>query len=126
MMSPMLNNVLGASVLRAIAGAQGTIYRHTVTSDNRGGQTETWKAIATIPVRFRNNQDNEQMVGDSLQAVSTWTMLCDRNADVMVHDRIRCDTLPGYYWEVSGTDFGQTSLIIQHVDCVQYGDGEWM
>ena len=126
MISPMLNNVLGASVLRAIAGAQATIYRHTVTTDGRGGQTETWRELSTVPARFRNNDDNEQMIGDSVQSISTWTMLCDRNADVMVYDRVRSATLPGYYWEVSGTDFGQTNLIIQHVDLVQYGDGEWM
>lgn len=126
MISPMLNNVLGASVLRAIAGAQATIYRHTVTADGRGGQTETWRELATVPARFRNNDDNEQMIGDSVQSISTWTMICDRNADVMVYDRVRSATLPGYYWEVSGTDFGQTNLIVQHVDLVQYGDGEWM
>jgi len=126
MITPMLNKVLGDSVMRAIAGSVATVYRHTLTSDGRGGQTETWRPIATFPARFRNNADNEQMIGDSLQSISKWTMLCDRNADVMVHDRVRTDAIPGYYWEVSGTDFGQTNLIIQHVDMVQYGDGEWL
>jgi head-tail adaptor len=126
MIAAGLIDVLGKGVMRAITGTSAHIYRTTVTTDGRGGQTQTWRKVATLPVRLRNIKDNETMVGDALQSVSSWVMVCDRTANIAVNDRVRVDEMPGLYFEVMGNNIGQSDLVCQSVDLVQYSDGEWL
>ena len=125
MISPMLNSVLGTAMLRHIATTTADIYRFTITPNGAGGQTETWRKVATVPCRLQNTMDMEGVQSDSLQVISRYTMVCDRNVNAMANDRVRTPTMPGVYFEVSGTDFGQTALLVQHVTLTQYGDGDW-
>jgi len=126
MIAPALLDVLGKGVMRAVSGTTADIYRTTLTTDGRGGQTQTWRKVATISVRLRNVKDNEQVIGDALQSVSMWVMVCDRNADIAVNDRVRVDEMPGLYFEVAGNNIGQSDLVCQSVDLVQYSDGRWL
>jgi head-tail adaptor len=112
-------------MLRHIATTTVDVYRFTVTADGAGGQTETWRKVATVPCRLQAKTEIEGMQSDALQVVGRYTMICDRNVQAMPNDRVKTDTMPGVYFEVSGTDFGQTALLVQHVDLVQYGDGDW-
>jgi hypothetical protein len=52
-----------------------------------------------------------------------WTLVASRNADVMSQDRIRIQGDTSRYWDVIGTDFGKTALLVQHISLVEAVEG---
>jgi len=53
----------------------------------------------------------------------TWTLVASRNADVMPEDRVRIQGDSSRYWDVVGTDFGKTELLLQHISLVEAVEG---
>ena len=125
MIPQQLVGVLGNALIRHVKSEKVHIYRHTLTSDNRGGQIDTWRKIATVDARLQNKRNTETIIGDALQPQCFWVLVADRNTDILCYDRIRADSMKDSYFEVTATDFGQSQLIVQHVDLVQYSEDKW-
>lgn len=114
-----LINKLGAGIQRSLASDTVQIRRYFLYEDGIGGQTETWRTIATLKVRLTNTSDSESVVGGGIASSGGWVMMCDRSADIMANDRIYQESRPDHYFEVVGTDFGQSQLLVQHVTLVE-------
>lgn len=110
---------LGKGIMRSLCSDEIQIRRYYLTEDDLGGQTETWRTIQTAFVRLTNTSDQETVVGGGIASAGSWVMLCDRSLDVMANDRIYQEDRPDHYFEVVGTDFGQTQLLVQHVLLVE-------
>lgn len=67
-----------------------TITRKTLSSDGRGGQSESWATVATANCRYAPSgaQPNETINADTLQNVSLWTVAFASAPDVRDADRI--------------------------------------
>lgn len=125
MIPPKLVGVLGNAMLRQTQSEQVHVWRHTLLDDGRGGQIDTWRKIATVNARLQNKKNSEDVVGNALQPICYWSLVVDRNVDILCYDRIRADSVKDSYFEVTATDFGQSQLIVQHVDLVQYSEDKW-
>jgi hypothetical protein len=95
------------------------IHRCTGTDDGRGGQTLTWAKVAEVVARFTNQSDSEAQPGGGIEPVADWTLITSiavvvepRDRVFMVGDRTR-------FWEVVGSDAGQTDLLIQHISMLE-------
>ena len=119
-MSPILRATLQAGLVRNLCSTQISVERFTLTEDGRGGATETWRVIDTHRGRIVNNSDRESIVGGGIQSSATWTLTLPVASDVMTHDRIRIVGDDSRYYEVVGSDFGQTDLLVQHIGLVEY------
>lgn len=119
-MSPLLRETLRAGLVRNLCSTQINVERFTLTEDGRGGATETWRVIGTHKGRIVNNSDREGIVGGGAQPTATWTLTLPVASDVMPHDRIRIVGDDSRYYEVVGSDFGQTDLLVQHIGLVEY------
>ena len=95
------------------------IYRFTLTEDGRGGATETWRKVAEYNARVTNQSDTESIVGGGIQPSAQWTLIVATSADVMPQDRVYLVGDASRYWDVIGTDFGQTELLVQHCGLVE-------
>jgi head-tail adaptor len=95
------------------------IHRFTLTEDGRGGVTETWRKVADYKGRLSNQSDTESIVGGGIQPSAGWTVTLPVGADVMAHDRVYVTGDDSKYYDVVGTDFGQTDLLVQHVGLVE-------
>jgi head-tail adaptor len=90
-----------------------------LTEDGRGGATETWRKIAEYNARLTNQSDTESIVGGGIASSAQWTLIIDVGADVMPQDRVYRVGDDARYYDVVGTDFGQTELLVQHVGLVE-------
>jgi head-tail adaptor len=95
------------------------IHRFTLTEDGRGGVTETWRKVAEYNARITNQSDTESIVGGGIQPSAGWSVTLPVGADVMAHDRVYVTGDESKYYDVVGTDFGQTDLLVQHVGLVE-------
>jgi head-tail adaptor len=118
-MSPLLRATLQAGMVRNLCQTPIEVHRFTLTEDGRGGVTETWRKVADYKGRLSNQNDTESIVGGAIQPSATWTITLAVSADVMPHDRIYVVGDESKYYDVVGTDFGQTDLIVQHVGLVE-------
>lgn len=96
------------------------IHRFTLTEDGRGGATETWRKVATYNGRMVNKVDSESVIGGGIQPSASWVLTVAVDADIMSHDRIYIVGNSDRYYEVIGTDFGQSDLLVQHVGLQEY------
>ena len=92
------------------------VLRMTETEDGRGGQTLSWRKVATYKARLLNRNDTERLVNGGIEPTSSWGLLVDVDADIRTQDRVVVPSKPDSVFEVSGSDTGQTNLLIQHVD----------
>ena len=90
-----------------------------MTEDGRGGATETWRKVAEYNARITNQSDTESIVGGGIQPSAQWTLIVATSADVMPQDRVYLIGDDSRYWDVIGTDFGQTELLVQHCGLVE-------
>ena len=66
-----------------------------------------------------NQSDTESIVGGGIQPSAQWTLIVATSADVMPQDRVYLVGDASRYWDVIGTDFGQTELLVQHCGLVE-------
>jgi hypothetical protein len=122
-MDPELVSVLGAGMERMLCTSTVDVYRYISTADGAGGTTLSWAKIATIRGRMINTGDSESVRSNSFTMGGSWTLVASRNADVMSQDRIRIPGDSSTYWDVIGTDFGKTALLVQHITLIQSTEG---
>ena len=118
-MSPILRATLQAGLVRNLCQTPIEIHRFTLTEDGRGGVTETWRKVADYKGRLSNQSDTESIVGGGIQPSAGWNVTLPVSADVMAHDRVYITGDDSKYYDVVGTDFGQTDLLVQHVGLVE-------
>ena len=118
-MSPILRKTLQAGMVRNLCTDRVEIHRFTLTEDGRGGATETWRKVATYNARMINQSDTESIVGGGIQASAQWTLVVATGADVVPQDRVYMVDDNSRYWDVIGTDFGQTELLVQRCGLVE-------
>jgi head-tail adaptor len=118
-MSPILRATLQAGLVRNLCQTPIEVHRFTLTEDGRGGVTETWRKVADYKGRLSNQSDTESIVGGGIQPSAGWNVTLPVSADVMAHDRIYVTGDDSKYYDVVGTDFGQTDLLVQHVGLVE-------
>lgn len=94
---------------------QINVVRATYTKDGRGGQTLDWNIIGTYKARMVNRSDDEQVLGDAIRSTAKWDCLLSIHADVQANDRVEVVGDSTRYWDVVGTDVGQTDLLIQRL-----------
>jgi head-tail adaptor len=90
-----------------------------LTEDGRGGATETWRKIAEYNARLTNQSDTESIVGGGIASSAQWTLIVAVGADVMPQDRVYRVGDEAKYYDVVGSDFGQTELLVQHCGLVE-------
>jgi head-tail adaptor len=118
-MSPILRATLQAGLVRNLCQTPIEVHRFTLTEDGRGGVTETWRKVADYKGRISNQSDTESIVGGGIQPSAGWSVTLPVSADVMAHDRVYVTGDDSKYYDVVGTDFGQTDLLVQHVGLVE-------
>jgi head-tail adaptor len=118
-MSPILRATLQAGLVRNLCQTPIEVHRFTLTEDGRGGVTETWRKVADYKGRLSNQSDTESIVGGGIQPSAGWNVTLPVSADVMAHDRVYVTGDDSKYYDVVGTDFGQTDLLVQHVGLVE-------
>ena len=118
-MSPILRATLQAGLVRNLCQTPIEVHRFTLTEDGRGGVTETWRKVADYKGRLSNQSDTESIVGGGIQPSAGWNVTLPVSADVMAHDRVYVTGDDSKYYDVIGTDFGQTDLLVQHVGLVE-------
>jgi head-tail adaptor len=118
-MSPILRATLQAGLVRNLCQTPIEVHRFTLTEDGRGGVTETWRKVADYKGRLSNQSDTESIVGGGIQPSAGWSVTLPVSADVMAHDRVYVTGDDSKYYDVVGTDFGQTDLLVQHVGLVE-------
>lgn len=118
-MSPILRQTLQAGIVRNLCQDRVEVHRFTLTEDGRGGATETWRKVAEYNARITNQSDTESIVGGGIQPSAQWTLIVATSADVMPQDRVYLVGDASRYWDVIGTDFGQTELLVQHCGLVE-------
>jgi len=118
-MSPILRATLQAGLVRNLCQTPIEVHRFTLTEDGRGGVTETWRKVADYKGRLSNQSDTESIVGGGIQPSAQWNVTLPVSADVMAHDRVYVTGDDSKYYDVVGTDFGQTDLLVQHVGLVE-------
>lgn len=118
-MAPALRERLSASFVRRLCQDRVDVHRSTIEIDGMGGQTTTWRKVATIPARLVNKSDAEQIIDQAVRPTAVWEMLVHSASDIQAHDRV---TFAGYedrIFDVIGTDQGQTELLVQKVGLVE-------
>ncbi len=118
-MSPILRATLQAGLVRNLCQTPIEVHRFTLTEDGRGGVTETWRKVADYKGRLSNQSDTESIVGGGIQPSAGWSVTLPVSADVMAHDRVYVTGDDSKYYDVVGTDFGQTDLLVQHCGLVE-------
>lgn len=118
-MSPILRSTIQAGMVRNLCSDRIEVHRFTLTEDGRGGVTETWRKVAEYNARITNQSDTETIVGGSIASSAQWTLIVATSADVMPQDRVYVVGDSSRYWDVIGTDFGQTELLVQHCGLVE-------
>jgi head-tail adaptor len=118
-MSPILRATLQAGLVRNLCQTPIEVHRFTLTEDGRGGVTETWRKVADYKGRLSNQSDTESIVGGGIQPSASWSVTLPVSADVMPNDRVYVVGDEAKYYDVIGTDFGQTDLLVQHVGLVE-------
>lgn len=118
-MNPTLKASLSAGMVRNLCQDRVEIHRFTLTEDGRGGVTETWRKVAEYNARLSNQSDTESIVGGSIASSAQWTLIVAVSADVMPQDRVYVVGVDGKYYDVIGSDFGQTELLVQHCGLVE-------
>jgi hypothetical protein len=83
--------------------------------------TETWRKVAEYNARLTNQSDTESIVGGSIASSAQWTLVIAVGADVMPQDRVYRVGDEAKYYDVIGSDFGQTELVVQHCGLVERG-----
>lgn len=122
-MDPGLVSVLGGGMERMLCTSNIDVFRYVSTPDGRGGTTLSWSKIKSIKGRLINTGDSESVRSNSFTMSGTWTLVASRNADVMPEDRVRIQGDNSRYWDVVGTDFGKTELLLQHISLVEAVEG---
>jgi hypothetical protein len=118
-----LVSVLGAGMERMLCTSNIDVFRYITTSDGRGGTELTWSKIKSIKGRMINTGDSENVRSNSFTMSGAWTLVASRNADIMPEDRVRIQGDTSRYWDVIGTDFGKTELLVQHISLVEAVEG---
>ncbi len=118
-MSPQLRERLSYRFVSRLCTDRIEIHRSVLDQDGMGGQTMTWRKIATIPARLVNKSDMEALIGDGVKATATWECFVHSSADVRPHDRIYLVGDPERTFDVIGNDQGQSELLIQKVGLVE-------
>jgi hypothetical protein len=122
-MDAALVNILGAGMERMLCTSLVDVFRYVTTADGAGGTNLSWAKIASIKGRMINAGDSENIRSNGFTMSGAWTLVASRNADVMSQDRIRIQGDTSRYWDVIGTDFGKTALLVQHISLVEAVEG---
>jgi head-tail adaptor len=119
-MSPILRGILGAAMVRNLVQDRVIVLRMTLTEDGRGGQTQDWRQVDEFLGRMVNQANGEAILGGGIKVVCNWYLVAPIDRDIQAADRIRLHDEPNHYFDVIGTDQGQTNLLIQHVSLKEH------
>ncbi len=80
-----------------------TIQRGTPTSDDYGGETQSWATLTTAYARIRYGTGQERREAAQERASQAATFECDWNsalAGVLVNDRLYVNETPDQFWDI--------------------------
>jgi len=106
-------------MVRNLCSVAVEVRRFTFTDDGRGGQTETLRTVGTYTGRLVNASDSESIPGGGIQSMSVYALTVGIEADIQASDRVYVPGELRRYFDVVGTDTGQTDLLVQHVGLVE-------
>lgn len=115
-MDALLRERLSARFVSRLCHDTVEVWRYTATSDGRGGVTQDWRRIGTHKGRLMAGPGGEGIPGGVIEVVARWRLLLHVSVDIQPRDRVYRPGSTSQYWEVTGSDSGQTELLIQHVD----------
>lgn len=118
-LNALLRANLAAGMVRNLCSVHVEVRRFTFTDDGRGGQTETLRTIGTYTGRLVNASDSESIPGGGIQSMSVYALTVTIEADIQASDRVYIPGESRRYFDVVGTDTGQTDLLVQHVGLVE-------
>ena len=119
-MSPILRGILGRGLVRSLTQDRVIVLRMTLTEDGRGGQTQDWRQVDEFLGRMINQGNNEMLLDAGIKVVCNWYLVAPADRVIQANDRIRLHDEPNHYFDVIGTDAGQTNLLIQHVSLKEH------
>lgn len=119
-MSPLLRGILSRGLVRNLCQDKVIVLRMTLTEDGRGGQTQDWRQVAEFDGRMVNKGNNEALLDGGIKVVCDWYLCAPIDIEIQANDRIRLHDEPNHYFDVIGTDAGQTNLLIQHVSLKEH------
>jgi len=113
-MSPYLKVLLQEAMTRNLVQDMVMVERLTATPDGRGGTTTTWRQVSEFKGRMVNQNNNEMVMAGGMKVVCNWYLVAPANADIQSKDRIRLHDDYAHYYDVVGTDSGQSNLLVMH------------
>ena len=119
-MSPILRGILGRGLVRSLTQDRVIVLRMTLTEDGRGGQTQDWRQVDEFLGRMVNLGNTEALLDEGIKVVCNWYLVAPADRKIQANDRIRLHDEPNHYFDVIGTDQGQTNLLIQHVSLKEH------
>ena len=119
-MSPLLRGILSRALVRNLVQDKVIVLRMTLTEDGRGGQTQDWRQVYEFDGRMVNQGNNEMLLDGGIKVVCDWYLVAPIDIPLQANDRIRLHDEPNHYFDVIGTDQGQTNLLVQHVSLKEH------
>lgn len=119
-MSPLLRGILSRALVRNLVQDKVIVLRMTLTEDGRGGQTQDWRQVYEFDGRMVNQGNNEMLLDGGIKVVCDWYLVAPIDIPIQANDRIRLHDEPHHYFDVIGTDQGQTNLLVQHVSLKEH------
>ena len=119
-MSPLLRGILSRALVRNLVQDKVIVLRMTLTQDGRGGQTQDWRQVYEFDGRMVNQGNNEMLLDGGIKVVCDWYLVAPIDIPIQANDRIRLHDEPNHYFDVIGTDQGQTNLLVQHVSLKEH------
>lgn len=114
-MDPLLRARLSERMEARLCTVRVNVQRMVIDADGAGGQTLTWRIIATnVPARWLNVADSELVQDEAVMATATWDIVIPTSTTVLPQDRITV-TGDDREYDVVGTNAGQTDLLVQVV-----------
>ena len=113
-MNPALRTLLQKAMNRNLLQDRVMVERLTLTPDGRGGLTTSWRQVSEFNGRMVNQNNSEMVMAGGVKVVCNWYLVAPADADIQGKDRIRLHDDYAHYYDVVGTDSGQTNLLVMH------------
>lgn len=118
-MDPALRDRLATRFVDRLCPDRITLHRATYTLDGRGGQDVDWNVIGTYKARLVNTSDSEELGADAVRPTGGWDCLLAIKVAVYPNDRVQLVGDDTRYWDVIGSDVGQSELLIQRIGLIE-------
>lgn len=105
------------AVIQKTFNTTATITRKAMVSDGKGGTTDTYSTVDTLPCNFVKSQvrQYEREAASSVQGLGEWQFVFAYDAEIEQTDRIICQ---GRTFEVVGQGLGSYELA-NRVTCME-------